>query len=410
VPRNPRPSPAMPRKRGWGSGEVYQEPSGKWAVRWRENGRRRYRGGFGSKALADRVLAKIRGDMAAQRAGLPPDPRDVPYLGELAIDFLERRKATHRAAAEDGYRWRKHMAPSFAHLRPDEVDHARIRAFVEAKRREISPGTVRICIALLSSLYGDLLERRLATANPARGLPKSVLRLIKPTHDPRTTPFLERLEDVRRVHLALPKPLHVAYAIGALAGLRTGEVFALRWIHVDLAARRIHVRESVKGPLKDKDSRVVPVLDSLHPILAAWHLETGGTGRVIPPMRCDGKKIDKNTPGIHLRDALRVLGLPDLEPKPWYSATRHTFASQWVMAGGAIEKLKEILGHYSVVVTERYAHLKPEHFTARDLGTIAVDLAPGRAVPLENSQWMASATDKPAARSRNRTQKAGAVL
>jgi site-specific recombinase XerD len=43
----------------------------------------------------------------------------------------------------------------------------------------------------------------------------------------------------------------------------------------------------------------------------------------------------------------------------WYEATRHTFASQWVMAGRSLEELKEILGHYSVVVTERYAHLRP---------------------------------------------------
>src|SRR6266849_2426046 len=58
----------------------------------------------------------------------------------------------------------------------------------------------------------------------------------------------------------------------------------------------------------------------------------------------------------------------------WYEATRHTFASQWVLSGGSIEKLKEMLGHYSVVVTERYAHLRPDLFPASDLGTIELDL------------------------------------
>jgi hypothetical protein len=53
-----------------------------------------------------------------------------------------------------------------------------------------------------------------------------------------------------------------------------------------------------------------------------------------------------------------------------------------VLSGGSIEKLKEILGHYSVVITERYAHLKPELFTPKDLGTIALDLAPSMAEPL----------------------------
>jgi len=151
-------------------------------------------------------------------------------------------------------------------------------------------------------------------------------------------------------------------------------VFALRWRHVDLQMRRIDVRESVKGPLKDKDSRMVPILDRLLPVLRDWKLRTGGEGRVIPPLRCDGKKIDKHTPGIYLRLALDELGLAR-QGLRWYQATRHTFASQWVMAGGSIEKLKEILGHYSVVITERYAHLKPELFTPKDLGTIALDFS-----------------------------------
>jgi integrase len=195
------------------------------------------------------------------------------------------------------------------------------------------------------------------------------------------TPFIERLDDVRRIYLALREPLNVAYAIGALAGLRTGEVFALRWANVELATRRIHVRESVKGPTKDKNSRVAPVLDALLPILREWKLKTRGEGRVIPPMRSDGTKVDKHTPGPYLRRVLEPLGLarPGLG---WYEATRHTFASHWVLSGGSIEKLKEILGHYSVLMTERYAHLRPDLFTSKDLATLALDLQPPEPAPI----------------------------
>jgi integrase len=335
------------------------------------------RGGFATRDDAERVLDRILGDLAQGRTGLPGDPRRGPRLGDLAPDFLARRKLTHRAGAEDGYRWRKHLGPTFDRLRPGEVDAGRIRAFVEAKLAAgLNPGTIRIFVAILSALFTDLVERGIAASNPTRNLPRSTMRLMRPTHDPRTTPFIERLSDVRRIYLTLPEPFHVAYAIGARAGLRTGEVFALRWEHVDLERRRIHVRESVKGPLKDKDSRVVPVLNPLVPILTEWRLKTGGRGRVVPPLRRDGTKVDKHTPGEYLREALDHLGLtrPGLR---WYQATRHTFASQWVMSGGSIEKLKELLGHYSVIMTERYAHLRPDLFTARDLATIEVDLSAG---------------------------------
>ena len=40
---------------------------------------------------------------------------------------------------------------------------------------------------------------------------------------------------------------------------------------------------------------------------------------------------------------------------------RHTFASQFVMAGGDLYILKEILGHKSITMTQRYAHLSPAY-------------------------------------------------
>ena len=122
---------------------------------------------------------------------------------------------------------------------------------------------------------------------------------------------------------------------------------------------------------------------------------------MIPPLRSDGETINvSHTPGKYLRAALDQLGLsrPGLG---WYEATRYTFASQWVLNGGSIEKLKEILGHYSAVMTERYAHLRADLFAPKDLGTIALDLKAGAAVPLQLGKRLASATGN---RARRRAQ------
>jgi hypothetical protein len=40
-----------------------------------------------------------------------------------------------------------------------------------------------------------------------------------------------------------------------------------------------------------------------------------------------------------------------------------------------------VLGHYSVVLTERYVHLRPALFATRDLGTIPLDLGAGGGFP-----------------------------
>jgi site-specific recombinase XerD len=50
---------------------------------------------------------------------------------------------------------------------------------------------------------------------------------------------------------------------------------------------------------------------------------------------------------------------------------RHTFASHWVMKGGDLFKLQKILGHKTVQMTMRYAHLQPAAFR-EDYASFAV--------------------------------------
>jgi len=382
--------PRKARRRPHNTGTVYQRGPGNFWVAFRINGRRRYWRGFGTFDQAERARAKLAADIAAGNVGLPVERAPVSALGDLFEAWYARRLKTHRSAKEDRWRWDRHLAPWLAKLKPDEVDPALLRRIIEAKLAEgLSSTTVRLLTLEVSGLFSDLVEQGHAAHNPVRLLPRATRRLIRPAHDSRTTPFLERKEDIRAVFLALPAPVNVAFALGAFAGLRTGEALGLKWEHVDLKARRIHVRESVAGPLKDEDSRVVPILDSLLPVLKKWKLETGGKGSVVPPMRSDGRHCDDHTLRSHIGKALRSRGLlaandthADAATKRrprlnWYRATRHTFASHWVMDGRPIEKLKEILGHSTVQVTERYAHLKTDLFSAADLAAVAVDLAPG---------------------------------
>lgn len=373
------------RKRTWGSGSIF-ERDGRWWIRWRENGKRKCKS-FASRDVAEEALAKNIRDAEGDAEGLRRDYKQAPTLEELAGPWLERRAKTHRDAKACRCRWKLHLGPAFGRLRPHQVDAGKLRAFIEQKLAEgQSPTSVGHFIRHLSTWFADIIEAGHAPANPVASLPRSTRRLYRSTYDTTATPFLQTLGDIRRVYLALPAPYSVAFAVGALAGLRTGEVLGLSWRDVDLEGRRLHVRQQMQDGklcgLKDDEPRAVPLLNALAPILAEYKLRTGGEGLLFKPAVADrgGRPelgaaptyVRPHTLHKHLAKALTAAGVSGMT---WYHATRHTFASQWVLGGGSIEMLSKVMGHSSVLVTQRYAHLRPDLFGDKALDAIPVDLS-----------------------------------
>ena len=381
-----------PRRRNWGTGTI--TTSGKrWALRWYENGRRRFKT-YATRELAEKVLAKIVRDMAVGGAGLPRDYDESPNLDALATPWIERRKKTHRSAKDDRCRWKLHLGPAFGRMKPYEVNAATIRRFVEDKLAEgLNPTTVGHCIRQLSSLFADIVEAGHAPSNPVATLPRSTRRLYKSIYDTRSTPFLERPEDIRRLYLALPEPHNMIFIFGEQTGCRVGEILGMHWRDIDLPGRKIHVRQQMQDGklcmLKDRESRIVPLATSLAPILEAWKLKTGGVGPLFTPS-CPtrGGRPDLGSPAqfvrphtVHkaLAKALKACELPKMT---LYQCTRHTFASQWVMNGGSMEELAKIMGHSSTSTTQHYAHLAPDFFGAKAFDRVAVDLSKPASVVL----------------------------
>jgi integrase len=116
-------------------------------------------------------------------------------------------------------------------------------------------------------------------------------------------------------------------------------------------------------------------VDGLAQVLTAWREESAGEV-VVTPLRKHARHLNNHTIDKELEGALARLKLPSLT---FYEAGRHTFASHWVLAGGSIAMLREILGHSTVKVTERYAHLRPDLFPAQEVARANVDLLATRA-------------------------------
>lgn len=372
------------RKRPSGQGTVWLR-GGNWWIQWREGGRR-CSAKFPSEDTARRVLARIVGDLAAGRGGLEAAPRDLPTLAVLAKTWLDRREKTHRAWRDDRNRWNKHLKPFLGACKPTEVTTATIRHFIEAKLAAgLSSTSVGHCVRLLSTFFTDVVEQGLSPVNPAKSLPRATRRLFRNAHDPKQTPFLERQDDIRRLFLKLDQPFATLFAVQALAGLRPGEALALEWSDVNLEARRILVQRQVRhgrvGPPKSGKPRHVPVIEPLAKILAEWKLATGGVAGLFQPANprkggrpnAPAQYLGLDVVRDHLRKALRACELP--ETLTMYQVGRHTFGAQHVIGGGSMASLREILGHSSVQVTERYGHLRPDLIRPADLLKLTVDLS-----------------------------------
>ncbi len=366
-------------------GCVYNRGSARapnWWIKWREAGRDRFKKIGSDRKLAERVLRKIEGDVIAGKVGLAdesaPKPEEQRFR-EVAEPWAEKRVKTHRAGVTDRGRMRYHVVPYFGPMRLHEIGVREVKGFIEAKRGKLARQTIQNCLALLSRLYNDLIAEEYDLVNPVARLDRASRRAIGPKYDPRRTPYLERKEDIRSVYYALPgppSPMRVAFAVGVFAGLRTGEVQALERGDLDLRRRVIHVQRSVGGPLKDDESRFVPVNDSLLPILRDWMLRCPpgaelfpGAGRGTEGPR--PQRIREHTLYRYLAKALEACGLPK---RTWYQCTRHTYASHFVMDGGQLPRLAQILGHSSSWVTERYCHLRPDAFGPVEYRAASVDL------------------------------------
>jgi site-specific recombinase XerD len=76
------------------------------------------------------------------------------------------------------------------------------------------------------------------------------------------------------------------------------------------------------------------------------------------------------------RPLMRAYRAAGLRPIGWHTG-RHTFASHLAMRGVPLKVIQELLGHASIVTTQRYAHLAPH--VARDAVKL-LDRAPIRPI------------------------------
>ena len=267
---------------------------------------------------------------------------------------------------------RKNIIPSLGavfldKLRPTQISAAYSKALASGRRDGkggLAPTTVVYMHRLIKQALGQAVRWELLARNPADAVdPPKTERGSLTTYD--MTQTVRLLEELRESRLRLP------VLLGVMCGLRRGEIVALRWSHIDLAASKMMVVESAEQtaagirykPPKSGRGRTVALSAMVTAELRQHRLaqaeELLGLGVRQSDMtfvytRQDGEPMQPRSLSQMWSTITTAL------PRVRFHDLRHAHATHMLAAGVHPKVASERLGHSRVGITlDLYSHVLP---------------------------------------------------
>lgn len=265
----------------------------------------------------------------------------------------------------------KRVLPALGHKRLSEVRRADVQELADRLTAEgLSASTVQNTLDPLRVIFRRAIRREEGVGVD----PTKELELRRP--DGKRDRIAAPAEAAAMI-AALPEGERALWATAFYAGLRRGELMALRWSDVDLPARVIHVKrgwDMLEGEQDGKSAaanRRVPILDPLATQLERHHKRSGRVGDALvfgatPTKPFTPESVRRRSLAAWEAENKRRLKAADdregvelIEPMTLHEA-RHTCASVMIAAGVNAKALSVIMGHATIAMTfDTYGHLMP---------------------------------------------------
>ena len=361
-------------------GHIRERSPGHWAIVVEmhdpETGRRKrkWHSFCGSKRQAQNECARLISEV---NVGTYVEPTRTT-LAQFLVRWLDdvRTRVTPKTHERYAQICRKNIAPLLgavvlAKLRPEQISDAYAKALVSGRRRGkggLSPRTVRQMHAILNSALAQAVKWEILVRNPAAAVrgPK-VNRVAMQTYDLEQT--AELIETVRGRQIFVPVLLAV------LGGLRRGEIAALRWRNVDLAAGQLAVvrsAEQTQSGVRYKEpksgrARTIALSATLLTELTAHRVQQAQELLRLGRRLSDDDFVVTQADGSPLRphslgqEWVRFLGRHGgALPRIRFHDLRHAHATHLLSSGVHPKVASERLGHSKVGITlDLYSHVLP---------------------------------------------------
>jgi len=250
---------------------------------------------------------------------------------------------------------RDHVVPRLGPTRLGDVQRRDVQQIADdllAKGRD--PSTIRNALMPLRVIFRRAVEDGDIAVNPC-----SHLRL------PAVRGRRERIaspEEAEQLLAVLAERDRAIWATALYAGLRRGELMALRWEEVDLAAGVIHVKRAYDEkervevePKSRAGRRTVPIVGALRDVLvehkARERRDSGLVFESTAETPFQPSNVWRRAQTTWKRAGLNPIGLHE---------ARHTFASVLIAAGVNAKAITTYMGHASIQTTyDLYGKLMP---------------------------------------------------
>jgi integrase len=320
-------------------------------------GRRRYRvqirlrgvvrsATFASMKEARQWAAVMEGTLRTQRAALPLEAA-YHTLGDVCARY------GREVLPGKGPGTQAHQGPQLAwwsqqlgHLRLDQVTPARLAACRELLAQTRAPATVNRYVAVLSHAFTlAVREWGWLEASPLQ----RVRRLREPRGRVRCLTDEERPRLLAACQANSNPCLYPVVLLALSTGARKQELLSLTWREVDLRRAQLTIAHSKNG-----ERRTLPLAGrALQTVQALAKVRRIDTPLLFP--RADGRAPLDLRYAFH--QALREAGIADFR----FHDLRHTFSSYLAMNGASLLEMAEALGHKTLAMVKRYAHLSEAH-------------------------------------------------
>ena len=274
------------------------------------------------------------------------------YFTETYLPGAKIDKDAKTYKAEKSY-YNKWLKPNLAKMRLKDIRPIHIekikRVMIKDGRR---PRTIQAILSEIRQVWNHARNNGVVSGDwPGRAV--KVGRF-----DNRRLRFLSHNESERLLAELEGKSqqVHDMALLSLDTGMRAGEVFSLIWEHVKNDVGQIHVVDTKNGK-----NRTAYMTDRVRGMFERLQK---GEGLVFPSNT--GECIGQISKTFMLAvDELGLnQGVVDSRNRVTFHTCRHTFASNLVATGTNLYEVKELMGHSTLALTERYAHVRNENLEA----------------------------------------------